>query len=32
VLGVSWYLGKLDAYLPNPIRSAKVLGSYAPNK
>jgi hypothetical protein len=30
VLGVLWYIGKLDAYLPNTIRSTTALGKYAP--
>jgi hypothetical protein len=27
---ICWYLGKLDAYLPRPIRSVSVLGDMAP--
>ena len=30
ILVVSWYLGKLDSYLPGPIRSTSVLGDSAP--
>ncbi|HET9624264.1 MAG TPA: hypothetical protein VFP84_22980, partial [Kofleriaceae bacterium] len=30
VLVVCWYLGKLDAYLPRPVRSTSVLGDLAP--
>lgn len=26
----TWYVGKLDRFLPAPIRSVKVLGKYAP--
>jgi len=30
VLGVSWYVGKLDNYLPKAVRSTEVLGDNAP--
>ena len=30
ILGGSWYLGKLDKYLPESIRSIEVLGTRAP--
>lgn len=30
VLAISWYVGKLDPYLPSRIRSTTVLGSAAP--
>jgi hypothetical protein len=30
VLAFAWYLGKLDRYLPGPVRSTAVLGSSAP--
>lgn len=29
-LGLSWYLGKLDRYLPGQVRSTTVLGTNAP--
>ncbi len=32
VLAGAWYLGKLDAYLPNSVRSTEVLGDAAPAK
>ncbi len=30
VLGVMWYLGHLDGFLPGRVKSTRVLGSYAP--
>ncbi len=30
VLGGAWYVGKLDKYLPESIRSVEVLGTHAP--
>jgi hypothetical protein len=30
VLAGTWYVGRLDSYLPNAIRSTTVLGEYAP--
>ncbi len=30
VLAVGWYAGRLDHYLPAPVKSTTVLGSYAP--
>jgi hypothetical protein len=30
ILGGAWFVGKLDKWLPAPIRSTKVLGKYAP--
>jgi hypothetical protein len=32
VLASTWYLGKLDDYLPDTIRSTTVLGEHAPSK
>jgi hypothetical protein len=29
-LAIAWYLGRLDAYLPHPVRSTSVLGDLAP--
>jgi hypothetical protein len=31
-LGISWYIGKLDSYLPQAARSVEVLGDAAPAK
>lgn len=31
VAGLSWYLGKLDRWLPDAARSTTVLGKYAPS-
>lgn len=31
-LGLPWYLGKLDAYLPKKVQSITVLGDAAPSK
>ena len=30
VASASWYAGKLDKYLPEPVKSGKVLGKHAP--
>lgn len=30
VAAASWYAGKLDRYLPEPVKSGKVLGKHAP--
>ncbi len=30
VLGGTWYVGRIDKYLPNAVRSTTVLGEYAP--
>ncbi|HUS32997.1 MAG TPA: hypothetical protein VMZ53_31055 [Kofleriaceae bacterium] len=30
VLAGTWYVGRLDTYLPDAVRSTKVLGKYAP--
>lgn len=30
VLGVSWYLGKLDSYLPGPAKSVSIMKEMAP--
>jgi hypothetical protein len=29
-LGVAWYVGRLDGFLPGPAKSTSVLGRYAP--
>jgi hypothetical protein len=29
-LAIAWYLGKLDVYLPGPVKSTSVLGDIAP--
>jgi hypothetical protein len=30
VLAVLWYIGRLDGYLPRPVKSTSVMGTYAP--